>query len=108
MGKTASLITAILIALALPARADERVVCTLAQEVGSAEPILEEGDCDTRISPASTFKIAISLMGFDSGIFTSQDAPEWPFKESYADWNPKWKQPTTPKTWMRDSVVWYS
>ena len=27
-----------------------------------------EGDCDKRYPPCSTFKIAISLMGFDAGI----------------------------------------
>ncbi|PTE22364.1 hypothetical protein C5F48_07740 [Cereibacter changlensis JA139] len=61
-----------------------------------------------RISSASTFKVAISLMGFDAGTFTAPDAPDWPFKEGYADWNPRWKRTTTPESWMRDSVVWYS
>src|SRR5690606_6997768 len=38
----------------------------------------------------------------------SPDQPAWPFREGYADWNPKWRQTTTPRTWMRDSVVWFS
>lgn len=91
-----------------PLAAQGRVVCTLAVEVGSSAPLIRDGTCDERISAASTFKIAISLMGFDSGIFTAPDAPEWPFEEGYADWNPKWRQATTPASWMRDSVVWYS
>lgn len=88
--------------------AEQQVVCTLAVELGSNETLIEEGKCDERMSSASTFKIAISLMGFDSGIFTSPQAPEWPFEEGYVDWSPKWRQDTTPESWMRDSVVWYS
>ncbi|MDZ4395086.1 penicillin-binding transpeptidase domain-containing protein, partial [Cypionkella sp.] len=108
MSKMSIAAAAIAMALALPAAAEERVVCTLAVEIGSADPLIHEGSCDERISSASTFKVAISLMGFDAGIFTAADAPEWPFQESYADWNPKWKQATTPKSWMQDSVVWFS
>ncbi|WP_198430612.1 penicillin-binding transpeptidase domain-containing protein [Roseobacter sp. TSBP12] len=50
--------------------------------------LVAEGLCDKRISPASTFKIAISLMGFDSGILTGSERPEWPFKVGYLDWRP--------------------
>lgn len=88
--------------------AEQQVVCTLAVELVSNETLIEEGNCNERISSASTFKIAISLMGFDSGIFTSPQAPEWPFEEGYVEWSPKWRQDTTPESWMRDSVVWYS
>ncbi|WP_182912968.1 class D beta-lactamase [Paracoccus onubensis] len=98
----------ITLSLALPAAAKERVVCTVAVEAGSSVPLVHNGSCDERISAASTFKIAISLMAFDSGIFVAPDKPEWPFKEGYADWNPKWRQATTPASWMRDSVVWFS
>ncbi|MBT0779172.1 class D beta-lactamase [Paracoccus sp. pheM1] len=101
-------VAASVLALAMPVAAEERVVCTLAVEAGSAEPLLHEGNCDERISPASTFKVAISLMAFDAGIFAAPGEPEWPFKEGYADWNPQWRQATTPESWMRDSVVWYS
>lgn len=96
------------LAFTLTARAEERVVCMIAIDPTATAPMIQEGDCEERISSASTFKIAISLMGFDAGIFTAPDAPEWPFKEGYADWNPRWKRPTTPESWMRDSVVWYS
>ncbi|AMY68325.1 class D beta-lactamase [Frigidibacter albus] len=96
------------LALTFPASADERVVCTLALEVGTTDALIREGSCEERMSPASTFKVAISLMGFDTGILTAPDAPEWPFQDGYADWNPKWKKATTPKSWMQDSVVWFS
>src|SRR5690606_23260865 len=87
-----------------PAMAEQRIVCTMAVEMGSTAPLVREGRCDERISPASTFKIAISLMGFDAGILEDRDHPEWPFREGYADWMPIWRQPATPETWLRDSV----
>jgi len=94
--------------LTLPAQAAERLVCMIAIDPDVSTPLIQEGTCDERMSSASTFKVAISLMGFDAGIFTAPAAPEWPFKEGYADWNPQWKRATTPQSWMRYSVVWYS
>jgi len=108
MCKMIAIVMAAVLGFAGAASADERVVCTLAQEIGSATPLVRQGQCNDRISPASTFKVAISLMGFDAGILSTPDVPELPFREGYADWNPKWRQPTTPTSWMRDSVVWYS
>lgn len=104
------ILAAALAGLALPpaALAEEQVVCMIAVNPALSVPLIHEGACDERISSASTFKVAISLMAFDAGIFTAPDAPEWPFKEGYADWNPRWKRATTPESWMRDSVVWYS
>ena len=67
-----------------------------------------EGNCDKRYSPCSTFKIAISLMGFDSGILIDETRPNWDFKSGYADWLEQWKQPHNPKMWLANSCVWYS
>lgn len=94
--------------LSAPLAAKANISCTLIHELGAVQPILRQGACDTRVSPASTFKIAISLMGYDSGILTSQTEPKLPFHEGYADWMPAWRQDTTPQSWIRDSVVWYS
>lgn len=108
MRKLAYLVGGVLLALSMPAIAEQRVVCTLAIEIGSTEPLAQIGNCSESISPASTFKIPISLMAFDAGIFASANQPEWPYQEGYADWNPIWRQATTPESWMRDSVVWFS
>lgn len=99
--------------LATPALAEGRIVCTLIEErVGPAADaprvLVQEGDCDLRYSPASTFKIAISLMGFDAGVLTSPSAPELPYRDGYVDWREAWKQPADPARWMTESVVWYS
>lgn len=108
MGRIFLFAAASMMALTLQAAAKERVVCTVAWEIGAQVAVLNDGQCDARISPASTFKIAISLMGFDSGILTSSDTPEWPFKEGYIDWRAEWKQSTRPESWLRYSVIWYS
>lgn len=108
MGKLTMFAAAALATLASQATAKERVICTIAHEIGAPEPLLSEGQCNERISSASTFKIAISLMGFDSGILTDPETPEWTFKAGYPDWRPEWKQNTTPQTWLKYSVVWYS
>lgn len=88
--------------------AQTNVVCTLVVSADTGKPLLDEGDCGRRYSPASTYKIAISLMGFDSGILESPDKPVLPFKKGYTDFIPEWRHSQTPASWMRDSVVWYS
>jgi beta-lactamase class D len=70
--------------------------------------IHSEGECDKRYSPCSTFKIAISLMGFDSGILVDETHPTWNFKPVYVNWLERWKQPHNPKLWLANSCVWYS
>ena len=80
--------------------------CFLAQE--GHQVIERRGDCKTRRSPCSTFKIAISLMGYDAGILENTARPEWEFKKGYDDFLESWKQPQTPITWMKNSCVWYS
>jgi len=87
------------------ARAD---ACTLLAEAETGRVIKREGPCDERVSPASTFKVPLSLMGYDAGILTAEDAPGWPYRPEYKAWNDAWKKTTTPRPWLRDSVVWYS
>lgn len=80
--------------------------CFIAKE--NSKVLKTEGDCDKRYAPMSTFKIALSLIGFDSGILVDEMHPVWPFKEGYVDWRDVWKQDQTPKSWMKESCVWYS
>lgn len=80
--------------------------CFITKENGKV--LKTEGDCDKRYAPMSTFKIPLSLMGFDSGILEDEMHPVWPFKEGYDDFRDVWKQDQTPKSWMKESCVWYS
>lgn len=84
------------------------ISCTIMADAASGQQLVLEGRCNERVTPASTFNIAVSLMGYDSGILHNELAPMLPFKPGYVDWNPAWRQPANPKTWIRDSVLWYA
>ncbi|CEO16668.1 hypothetical protein RMONA_01230 [Rickettsia monacensis] len=43
--------------------------------------IKREGNCESRYAPCSTFKIAISLMGYDYEFLIDETHPKLPFKE---------------------------
>lgn len=64
--------------------------------------------CDKRYAPCSTFKIVLSLIGYDSGILGDEVHPVWSFKEGYPALLDKWKQDQTPHSWIKNSCVWYS
>lgn len=83
-------------------------ICTLIAEGKSGAVLLERGDCRTRVTPASTFKVPLAVMGYDAGFLTAPDAPVLDFREGYPDWIAEWRRPTDPAAWMRHSVVWYS
>lgn len=80
--------------------------CFLVKE--NNKVIKKEGNCKTRHAPCSTFKIPISLMGYNEGILIDETRPEWPFQTGYADYIDKWKQPHNPSLWMKNSCVWFS
>ena len=99
--------------------AEARPVCTIIMRAGimradimradTAARLVEDGDCASRVTPASTFKIALGLMGFDAGILTGPHAPVWPYQPGYVAWGgAAWKRDTDPTRWMVHSVVWYS
>lgn len=68
----------------------------------------QRGDIETRYSPCSSFKIALSLMGYDGGFLTDENNPEWPYLPTYVSYLERWKAPHTPLLWMKNSCVWYS
>ncbi len=95
--------------LVLMPQAEARIICTVLADARSGEILLEEGDCRTRVTPASTFKIALAVMAHDAGFLKDRETPALPFVEGYPDWGgANWRQTTTPARWMAHSVVWYS
>src|ERR1035437_1817273 len=85
-----------------------QAACTAFADAATSTVLRQEGVCDQRITPASTFKIAISLMGYDSGFLKDAKSPALPFRVGYPDWISSWKTTTVPASWMKNSVVWYS
>lgn len=66
--------------------------CFLVQE--NNRVIKKEGDCESRHSPCSTFKIPISLMAYNEELLIDETHPEIPFKEGYTDFLDKWSNHT--------------
>lgn len=103
------LFAAVLLSLGAVSVSRAEVVCTLIVDAQSGAVRLQEGGgCDTPTSPASTFKVPLAVMGFDAGILTGADEPDWPYKAEYNANRADWRVTTTPTTWLRDSVLWYS
>jgi beta-lactamase class D len=80
--------------------------CFIAKE--NSKVFIKSGDCTTRYSPCSTFKIALALIGYDIGILKDEIHPKWQFKPEYEAFLESWKDPQNPMTWMKNSCVWYS
>lgn len=75
----------------------------------SKKPIFQLGDeLDVAVCPCSTFKIALSLIGFEEKILIDTQHPIWDFQQDYDDFLNTWKQPHFPLSWMQNSCIWYS
>ncbi|MBS0236785.1 MAG: class D beta-lactamase [Proteobacteria bacterium] len=80
--------------------------CFIAVENGKI--LKEEGDCRSRYAPESTFKIVLSLIGFDSGILQDETHPSWSCGQGCDHHINVCIGNHDPRTWMRDSCLWYS
>lgn len=84
-------------------------ICTVLADAATGKLVWEQGRCDQRYTPASTFKLPLALMGFDSGILTDGSAPVWTIRPGEPDWGgDNWRKPVDPTSWLAYSVVWYS
>lgn len=90
---------------AIPAHASE--ACTI---VATDTAIVHKTgpDCETRFAPASSFKLALALMGFETGVLTGPETPARPYDPALEAPFAPWRHTTTPRRWLRYSVVWYS
>jgi beta-lactamase class D len=62
--------------------------------------------CAERTSPCSTFKVPLSLMAFDAGIWKDDKVTiKWDGTHYARD---AWNSDQTPTSWMSNSVVWVS
>lgn len=71
------------------------------------EETMGKKNCENRLPAASTFKVALSVMAFDSGIFKSPNLPvyKWDKKVTMIE---NWNKDHYPESWIRESVVWMS
>lgn len=92
---------------ALPVEA--ATLCTMVADAESGQVLLKEGDCATRVTPASTFKVALAVIGFDSGFLKTKHDPVLKVRKGDPDWGgAEWKKPTDAERWLKYSVVWFS
>lgn len=105
-------LTTFALALSSPASAQSPahkpvLECTLVVDAATGAALLEKGVCDRQVSPASTFKVPLAVMGYDSGILVDQQTPRWDYKAEFNAVKRDHK-PVDPTIWERDSVVWFS
>lgn len=100
--------TVLIFLLGIFSAASATEVCTAIADASNGKVLFERGECKQQVTPASTFKIAISLMGCDSGFLKDEHSPALPYRAGYVDWRESWRHPSDPAKWMQDSVVWFS
>ncbi|NHT78640.1 class D beta-lactamase [Rhizobiaceae bacterium CRRU44] len=101
--------TASFAATAAFAASDVEVTCTIMLDAATGKVLIEEGDCAARTTPASTFKIPLALIGYDTGFLKDEATPVLSYQKGDPDWGgANWLRDTNPADWMRYSVVWYS
>lgn len=89
--------------------ANADVACTLVFRLGQEAPIYQAGKrCDEEFAPASTFKLPLALMGFETGLLQSSDTPVVEYDPALNAPYRSWQQATTPQSWLQYSVIWYS
>lgn len=73
---------------------------------GKYEETINPNRCDDRFPPASSFKLPLAVMAFDAGVLKDEGSTlKWDGTKRFLD---TWNQDHTARTWMRDSVVWFS
>lgn len=77
---------------------------------GTTDAIVTElgPNINKQMSPCSTFKIPLSLIGYDAEVLKDETNPIWDFQEGYDDWLVSWRASQSPLSWMKYSCVWYS
>jgi len=90
----------------IPARA-AAIECTLLIDQASGKTLLRDGECDRRVTPMSTFKVPLALMGFDSGILKGTHAPLWNYRKEF-DAPKRARKAVDPTIWETESILWYS
>lgn len=78
-------------------------LCFIAKE--KDRTLISEGNCTTPYSPKSIFKIALSLIGFDSNVLKNDSNPRWELPKGVNPYINTCKKTHDPKTWMRDSCL---
>lgn len=65
---------------------------------GTTDEIITEfgPNIHKQMSPCSTFKIPLSLMGYDAEVLKDETNPTWDFQEGHDAWLVSWRVPQSP------------
>lgn len=96
----------LLLSITAEAASQGGLECTLIKDLSSGT-VRRDGVCDQPLSPFSTFKLTLALIGYDAGILTGETAPAWDYKPEYQAAE-RDRKTVDPVIWERDSVLWYS
>lgn len=70
------------------------------------EKVIGESRCQQRLPPCSTFKVPLAVMAFDAGLLKDEDEVlAW---DGVEDKREVANRDHNARTWMRDSIVWFS
>jgi beta-lactamase class D len=83
------------------------LACTVILDAASGKTLLRKGTCDQGVSPASTFKIPLAVMGYDAGVLKDEHSPVWDYKAEFNALK-KDQKSVDPTIWEKDSIVWFS
>lgn len=92
----------------LASQAGTQLSCTTLMDAATGQRLRHDGQCDARATPASTFNIVVSLMGYDSGILVDEHTPRMKYTPGQSDWNALWRTDTDPTSWIINSNVWFA
>jgi len=92
----------------LPLSAQAESGCLLIVSYPEGKTLRETGRCDKRAAPASTFKIPLAVMGFDSRQLKDAHHPSLAYRDDYRSDMDIQKKTTDPTIWLAESIVWYS
>ena len=79
--------------------------CVVIQQLGADRPLVSRGECATRLSPASTFKIPHALVALETGVVTTDTIEKWDGTKYPRQ--PKWMLDHTVISALRPSVLWF-
>ncbi|MBA2404850.1 MAG: penicillin binding protein transpeptidase domain-containing protein, partial [Bdellovibrionales bacterium] len=91
-----------------PKKFANKDVCFLLFNLGSGtfEKIINQDRCGQKLPAASTFKVPLAVMAFDSGVLKDEHTMlKWDGEKRFLD---AWNKDHTASSWMKDSVVWFS
>lgn len=86
----------------------DKDVCFLLFNIttGTFERIINQNRCEERFPAASTFKIPLAVMAFDSkALKDEKEVFKWDGQKRFLD---AWNKDQNAESWMKESVVWFS